>query len=103
MAQLEDLGIVEGEAKLHRVTGLEFWFDLPEVPVASKPSPHKMALVLIVVVFALVYPMQLTVGALLSGFPLWAKVITITIIQVCLMTYIVMPQVTRALKGWIFK
>ena len=95
-------GIAAGPARFTKVTGLEFWFDLPTVPVAAKPSPHKMALTLIVVVFALVYPMQLTVGVWLGDVPLWLKVITIVVLQVLLMTYIVMPRVTHILKPWLF-
>lgn len=96
-------GISAGDATFKKVTGLEFWFDLPLVPVAMKPSPHKMALTLIVVVFSLVYPMQLTLGAWLSDVPLWAKVLIIVVLQVVLMTYIVMPRVTHLLKAWLFK
>lgn len=95
-------GIVEGEPTYKKVTGLEFWFDLPSVPAAASPSPHKMALTLIVVVFALIYPLQLTIGAWLSGAPLWLKVLAIVVLQVLLMTYVVMPRVTRLLKPWLF-
>lgn len=62
-----------------------------------------MALTLIVVVFCLVYPIQLTVGAWLSDVALWAKVLVIVVLQVLLMTYIVMPRVTHLLKAWLFK
>lgn len=53
---VEKLGdIVEGEAQLRRVTGLEFWFDLPQIPVVAKVPQYKIAIVLIDVVFVLVY------------------------------------------------
>lgn len=96
-------GISVGQATFTKVTGLEFWFDLPTVSVALKPTPYKMALTLIVVVFSLVYPLQLTFGAWLSGAPLWLKVLVIVVLQVLLMTYIVMPRVTHLLKPWLFK
>jgi len=85
------------------VTGLETWFDLPEVPAAKTPSPHKMALVLIVVVFVLVWALNLLLGPVMAGWPLPLRVLTIATIQVLLMTYLVMPRVTRLLKPWLFR
>ncbi|MCF8480200.1 MAG: antibiotic biosynthesis monooxygenase [Rhodospirillum sp.] len=103
LAKLDDL--VEGEATMKRVTGLESWFDLPEVPVAAKPPPHKMAITLIVVVFVIVWPLNVYVGPVLTdlGLPLPVKIFVIATIQVLLMTYLVMPRVTRLIRGWLFK
>lgn len=102
---LDRLGdMVVGEPSVKRVTGLETWFDLPEVPAATKPPPpHKMAIVLIVVVFVLVYIFNLLLGPLMDGWPLALKVLTIATIQVLLMTYLVMPRVTKLLRGWLFR
>lgn len=96
-------GIAAGEATYKKITGLEFWFDLPSVPVAAKPAAYKMAITLIVVVFALVYPMQMTIGVWLSDVPLWARTLLIITLQVLMMTYVVMPHVTRLLKPWLYK
>ncbi|MCW2309110.1 antibiotic biosynthesis monooxygenase [Rhodobium gokarnense] len=95
--------VTAGETTMKKVTGLEFWFDLPAVPAAAKAPQWKMALVLIAVVFVLVYPLQLTVGAWLAGGPFWLRVLVIVVLQVLLMTYVVMPRVTALLKGWLFK
>lgn len=96
-------GLVAGEAETRRVTGLEAWFDLPEVPAAKHAPQWKMAITLIVVVFVVVYPLQLAVIPRTVDWPHWARTLTIAVIQVLLMTYIVMPRVTRALKGWLFR
>ena len=95
-------GMAAGEATYKKVTGLEFWFDLPSVPVAAKPAPHKMALILVVAVFALIYPMQLFLVPLLGDFPVWLKVLCMVVLQVLMLTYIIMPRVTRILKPWLF-
>jgi antibiotic biosynthesis monooxygenase (ABM) superfamily enzyme len=100
IAKLE--GIAEGEDERKRVTGLEVWFDLPEVPAAPHAPRHKMALVLIVVVFCLVFPLQVFLGPQLGGLPRWVQSLTIVSIQVLLMTYLVMPRVTAILKPWLF-
>lgn len=103
-AWVEKLGdMVEGESQMRRVTGLEFWFDLPKVPAGKPPSQHKMALTLIAVVFVLVYPLQLIVLPLTADWPHWSRTLLIAVIQVVLMTYLVMPRVTNLLKGWLFK
>lgn len=100
IARLE--GITEGEGDRKRVTGLEVWFDLPEVPAAAHAPRWKMSLVLIAVVFALVYPLQLIVLPLTPDWPHWLRTLTIAVIQVLLMTYLVMPRVTALLKPWLF-
>ncbi|MGB0659108.1 MAG: antibiotic biosynthesis monooxygenase [Mangrovicoccus sp.] len=102
VAKLGDL--VEGDSELRRVTGLEAWFDLPEIPLpAQKHAPQwKMALVLVVVVFVVVYPLQLTILPLTQNWPHWTRTLTIAVIQVLLMTYVLMPRVTKALRGWLF-
>lgn len=103
IAQLGDM--VEGAAQTRRVTGLEAWFDLPEVP-AARPAPRwKMALVLIVVVFALVYPLQRLLGPVLAqaGWPAPLITLGVVTLQVVVMTWVVMPPVTRLLRGWLFR
>ncbi|MEY8199176.1 MAG: antibiotic biosynthesis monooxygenase [Gammaproteobacteria bacterium] len=95
--------MVEGEPITHRGTGLEFWFDLPELPVQKHPSPHKMALVLISVVYTLVLMFNLALAPLLDGMQLWQRVLVIVVLQVLLMTYLVMPRVTRLLQPWLYK
>lgn len=101
LAKLDDL--IEGTAETRHVTGLEAWFDLPEVPIsAPHPPRHKMALILVIVVFALVYPMQLGLTPAMGSLPHWGKTLTIVVIQVLLMTYLVMPRVTQALKRWLY-
>ena len=96
-------GLVEGEAEVQRGTGLEFWFDLPELPVNKHPSPHKMALILISVVYVLVIVLNILLAPLLVDVGLWLKTAVIVVLQVLLMTYLVMPRVTRWLKNWLYQ
>jgi len=100
MDQLQ--GVVAGEAQVQKATGLEFWFNLPEVPVTKAPSPHKMALVLTVVVYILVFIINILFGSWLVELPLYARVAIVVAGQVLLMTYLIMPAVTRLLQSWLF-
>lgn len=97
---LDDL--VEGETAVKKVTGLEFWFDLPEVPAEAKPSPHKMALVITVVAYVVVLGLNLAFGSLVAGLPVWLRALVFVAAQVLIMTYILMPRVTRLLRSWLY-
>ncbi len=94
--------LVVGEARRKRVTGLEFWFNLPSIPVTMTPSKHKMALVLFVVVYTLVLLISTLLEPILGPLPTWGKLLVVIPIQVLLMTYLVMPRVTSLLKNWIY-
>ena len=94
--------VVEEETEMQQVTGLEFWFNLPGVPVNMVPSPHKMALVLMVVVFMLVLAMNLIFGSVLSDLHMIVRIALVVIVQVMLMTYVIMPQVTRLMHPWLY-
>ncbi len=94
--------LVEGDASTHKATGLEFWFTLPELPVNKPPRPYKMALVLIVVVYALIMGLNVLLQPLLGSLPTPFRVFIVVVTQVLLMTYIIMPKVTQLLKGWLF-
>ncbi len=95
-------GIVEGEDEVRKGTGLEFWFSLPELP-AAHPSPHKMALVLVVVVFTLVMAINLALAPVASDWPVALRIFVTVLSQVLLMTYVVMPRVTQLLKAWLYE
>lgn len=93
---------VAADAVWDRVTGLEVWFDPPKGTVTAQPSPHRMALVLIVVVFALVLTLNLALGPIIGDWPLALRLLATVILQVGLMTYVIMPPLTRALARWIY-
>lgn len=92
----------EADAIWQRMTGLEFWFDPPKGTVVAQPSPHRMAVVLVTVVFALVLAINLAIGPLMAGWPLPLRLLLTVALQVGLMTYVIMPRLTRALAPWIY-
>jgi antibiotic biosynthesis monooxygenase (ABM) superfamily enzyme len=98
--------LVDADAVWQTMTGLEFWFTPPAGTVVPVPSRGRMALLMIGVVFGLV----LSIGTVVNlaadrlPFPLPAPVRLLTTIslEVLLMTYWLMPRLTRALAGWIY-
>ena len=93
---------VEADAVWDRMTGLEIWFDPPPGTVVAQPSPHRMALLLIAVVFVLVLALNLLLNPLIGGWPLALRLLLTVTAQVLLMTYLIMPRLTRALARWIY-
>lgn len=90
------------DAAWERMTGLEFWFDPPPGTRVPQPSPHRMALVLIAVVFTLVLILNLVLGPFMTGWPLPLRVLVTVCIQVGLMTYVIMPRITPLIARFIY-
>ncbi|MEM1415278.1 MAG: antibiotic biosynthesis monooxygenase [Myxococcota bacterium] len=87
---------------IERLTGLEFWFRAPGGGGRRPPARIKMAVATVVGL----YPLILFVAPLLAGvlapLPRPLAVLGSTFVMVLLMTYAVMPVVTRALARWLF-
>jgi hypothetical protein len=98
----EGAELFAADAAWERMTGLEFWFDPPPGTRAPQPSPHRMAVVLVAVVFALVLGLNLTLGPLMSGWPLALRLLVTVVIQVVLMTYVIMPRLTPLIARFIY-
>lgn len=98
----EGADLFAADAAWERMTGLEFWFDPPAGTKVPQPNPHRMALVLIAVVFTLVLALNLTLGPLMTGWPLVLRVLATVCIQVGLMTYVIMPRLTPLIARFIY-
>jgi antibiotic biosynthesis monooxygenase (ABM) superfamily enzyme len=94
---------VEGEAEVRRLEGMEFWFTAPGVSASTGPSPHKMALVLFAVVFVLVSGLTPLARTFLATAPQEVRILLMVAVQVGLMTYVIMPRVTRLLGRWLLR
>ena len=84
------------------LTGLESWFTLPAQPGASAPPRYKMAIVTWVTIFPLITLVIVVSAPLIRSLPLIPKLAVTTIVTVALMTWVVMPRVTRQLRGWLY-
>ena len=93
---------VEADAVWDRTTGLEVWFDAPPGTLAPQPTRWKMALLLIGLVFLLVEILTTLIRAFAPNLPQPLTVLFVVTAQVCLLTYVIMPRVTRWLAFWLF-
>lgn len=89
--------LTEGEPEYRQLHGLEAWFRSPHNP----PPRWKMALATLLGV----YPTSLLLGSTVAGavhhWPLPVRSLVIAACMVVLLTWVVMPLVTRLLRGWL--
>lgn len=101
--------LIEGKAKVEKQTGLEFWFTPGSVSASTmvEPSPppprYKMAIVVIGIIFVLVSTLLPQVQQAAAGLPVLLSTLLGVAIMVLLMTYVIMPSVTRLLRPWLLK
>jgi uncharacterized protein len=101
LARVDEL--LEADRGLQQLTGLETWFKLPgsNVPTMKPPPRWKMWLVSMVAVYPLVLALQVLVVPRMSGLPLPLIALVFPLVLLTLMTFVVMPVVTRLLRRWL--
>ena len=104
--------LVEADPDVQKLTGLEFWFtpyfkdkSSSSIIPLSPPPRYKMAIVTIPVISILLLtlvPQIHTLTEMLS-IPFQIRLIIGITITVLLMTYLIMPILTKLLRSWLFK
>jgi antibiotic biosynthesis monooxygenase (ABM) superfamily enzyme len=93
---------VMGPMRSRFVTGLETWFTLPDRPGAPPPPPYKMALLTWLTIFPLITLVVIALDPLLEKLDLVPRLAVTTAVTVPIMTWLVMPRITRLLRGWLY-
>lgn len=83
--------------------GLEPWFDLPNQPVTKHIPKWKMALLTFVSIWIIVAILNVILIPYIAHWPLLLRAAAVPLIIVPLLTYIIMPQLTRRLKDWLHR
>ena len=91
--------LIVGEPRVQMATGLEYWFTDPSCDVGHPPRAWKQALLTWLGLYPTVLVVAYTVGILIAGWPLPARSVVTTALSVLLMTWVVMPVVTRVFRG----
>ena len=84
------------------VSGLEPWFTLPGQPRTAAPARYKMALLTTAALYPLLLLAGIVLEPLLGGLPAPLSLLLSTTVLVLLMTYVIMPQVTRLFARWLY-
>ncbi|MCL6271767.1 hypothetical protein M3P05_17750 [Sansalvadorimonas sp. 2012CJ34-2] len=96
--------LITKAADYQKVNGLEYWFDIPEVTIAPKPPKHRMALVTLLAIYPLILLIPSIVAKLVPPSMPWYLVTLVScIFTVILMTWLVMPGMTRIFSFWLFR
>lgn len=94
--------LADSPMNLQKFSGLEYWFTPPEATTPATPPRYKMAILLSTTIFVLNLAIATPLAAWLGFLPPLARMLLIVILQVTLITYFILPFLTRSLSGWLF-
>jgi antibiotic biosynthesis monooxygenase (ABM) superfamily enzyme len=95
--------LIQEQETMQVLSGLESWFQLPSQPQHHPPKQYKQAILVwigVVTVSLLIGPL---LTPLLAPLPHGLKVAINAAVMVSLLTYIIMPNLTKWFKGWLFR
>ena len=93
--------LIHSPPKIEQISGLEAWFSVPGQPLKTPPR-YKTALLTWAAVFILINLLNTFLMPLLRGLPPIIATFILTVLMVLLLTYVVMPQVMRWFKRWLY-
>ena len=94
--------LLREEEKVRVLTGLETWFTLPSRAGEPAPPRYKMAVVTWLAVFPVVAIIFSVFGRWLELLPTLVRTLVFTAVMVTLMTYVIMPRMTRLFSFWLY-
>lgn len=94
--------LIQERESIQILSGLEAWFQLPSQPMHKPPKRYKQAILVWLGVTSVALLISPLVAPVLAPLP-WVLRIAINVaITVALLTYVIMPQLTRWFKQWLF-
>jgi antibiotic biosynthesis monooxygenase (ABM) superfamily enzyme len=94
--------LLEREPAVHELSGLESWFTLPS-DQAFHPLPQwKMALVTLLAVYPTSLAINLLLGEWIGEWHISLRVLTVAALMVAMLTWVVMPLMTRLFRPWLY-
>lgn len=95
-------GLAEGEPRYEQLSGLETWFTLPGQRAIVPPPRWKMAIMTLLGVYPASLLLGVTVGNWIGGWPMPVSALIIGALMVILLTWVLMPLLTRLFKPWLY-
>jgi antibiotic biosynthesis monooxygenase (ABM) superfamily enzyme len=93
--------VAESEPEYRRLSGLEAWFAPAVVPASMHPPRARMAVVTWLGIFPTVSLFLWLIAPLLAPLPFLLRTAVLTALIVVTMTWVVMPRLTKLLRGWL--
>ncbi len=100
LEKIEDLLISTGERE--QVSGLITWFTLPSANPLTPPPRYKITLVSWLALYPAVTFIFWVLGSWLADFPLLIRTLMVTALVIVLMTYLLMPFMTKWFAFWLY-
>jgi len=94
--------LIVSEAKVQVLTGMEGWFTLPGRKPPGPPPRYKMAVMTACAVYPISLALGLTVRPMLAKLPLLVGTAVMTVAMILLMTWAVMPLMTKLFYRWLY-
>ncbi|NER80372.1 MAG: antibiotic biosynthesis monooxygenase [Leptolyngbya sp. SIO1D8] len=94
--------LIQEQESVQVLTGLEGWFQLPKQGGPAVPKRYKQAILIwvgVMMVSLFVHPL-LAHG--LQYLPWLLRIVVSAAVTVFLLSYLIMPRLTRWFKGWLF-
>jgi antibiotic biosynthesis monooxygenase (ABM) superfamily enzyme len=93
--------LAEQHVRVPPLTGLETWFALPHRVTIKPPPRWKMWLVSLLATYPLVVLFQASIVPTIKAWPLLVRSAVLPLTLLTLMTFVVMPVVTRIVRPWL--
>jgi antibiotic biosynthesis monooxygenase (ABM) superfamily enzyme len=95
---------VAGRSQQYLPNGLELWFTLPpnQGSKLSQPAYYKQVLLGIIAVYPLILLSNAIFNPIIHQLPLWIGLLITVPVVSALMTYPVMPWLTKVLRFWLY-
>ena len=90
------------DSEVQTLTGLERWFTLPNRAVSQPPARYKMALLTALGLYPLLLLLSLALRPFTGSWPWPLAILLSVVLGVPLMTWAVMPGVTRLFFRWLY-
>lgn len=94
--------LTDGAPVVQTQSGLETWFTLPGKPAQTPPPRWKMALLTWLALSPVILVISAIFGPAMSSWPEVPRIFASAGLSVLMMTWMVMPLVTRALWKWLY-
>ncbi|WP_322002150.1 antibiotic biosynthesis monooxygenase [Marinobacter alexandrii] len=100
LEQIESLLVQPSEREI--TSGIVTWFTLPGQNPVKPPPKWKMTIVSWLALYPAVTLVFVLFGDLLASVPLLLRTLVVTAVVMLLMTYVLMPRMTRWFSFWLF-
>jgi antibiotic biosynthesis monooxygenase (ABM) superfamily enzyme len=95
--------VTEDNSDIKKLTGFETWFKVSGQSPLKSPPRWKMWFVTLLGAYPLVVLMQAFIIPHIENWPILIRSALFPLILLSLMMYVVMPQITKIMKSWLYK